>query len=121
MDEQARKRMKRWHRRGLFGQLLVTKVNERFCPRCDRPHQPGPQPKNLAEHLEGDLGAAVYPAGSWGRPTVVVRFGRWRASSGRFFLSDYIPAEELTEFILLAKKVQASLAEFLPDKKQRRS
>lgn len=121
MNEHAQRSMKRWHRRGLLGQLFVPKANERYCQHCNRPMPPQPQPKALAEHLRGDLGAMVYPAGAWGRPSLVVRFGRWRASSNRFYLSEYVPAEELSEFIRLVLEVQASLTEFAKSTKRRRS
>ncbi len=121
MNEHAQRSMKRWRRRGLLGQLFVTKANERYCEHCNRPMPPNPQPKALAEQTRGNLGAMVYPAGSWGRPSLVVRFGRWRASSNRFYLSEFIPAEELTEFIRLALEVQASLTESVKETKRRRS
>ena len=111
MDEHAQrsKKQRRW--RGLFGKFVKqqARVNERFCPYCKKPYQPGPQPAEFKQFIRFNLGALVYPAGSWGRPTVVVRFGRWRANSNRFFLSEFVPLEELPDFIRLAAKVHASL------------
>ena len=123
MDEHAQRSKKRRRWRGLFGEFLKqpARVNDRLCPHCKKPYQPGPQPVEFKQFSRHNLGALVYPAGSWGRPSLTLRFGRWRASSGRFFLSEFVPAEELPEFIRLAEQVHAFLTEAAKATKQKRS
>ncbi len=67
------------------------------------------------------MGARVYPAGSWSRTSLVVKFGRWRAGSRQLYLSDYVPAEELSDLKQLVEKVQASLTQAAKETKRRRS
>lgn len=123
MNEHAQQWMKRRRRGGLFGDLFErpARVNERLCPHCKKPHHLGPQPVSIRQFSRHNLGAVLYPAGSWGRESLVLRFGRWRASSGHFFLSEFIPVEELPDYIRLAEQVHAFLTEAAKATKQRRS
>lgn len=123
MYEHAQQSMTRRRKRGLFGDLFKqpVRVNERFCPHCKQPYQPGPQPEPIYKVIRHNLTALLYPAGSWSRQSLVLRFGRWRASSSHFYLSEYVPTEELPVFIEVAEEMQAYLIEAAKATKQKRS
>lgn len=112
MDAHAWRSMRKWRRRGLLGRLFYPKVNERFCSQCKRPKPPHPQPKPIAEFQRGDLGAFIYPAGSYVSRSLQVRFGRWKSNGRHFYLSDYVSADELEQYLELVQEVLASLAKF---------
>lgn len=66
-------------------------------------------PKELASFTVGDIGVLIYPAGGFRKREYVVRLGRWKASSGRFYMSEFIPTENLNDLSKAIEKLRTSL------------
>jgi hypothetical protein len=73
------------------------------------PFQDGPMPKAIDRFQVGSIGAEVFPAGTFRQKDIVVHFGRWRASGGRFFLSEFVPINEFAELLDVVQQVQGAL------------
>jgi hypothetical protein len=73
------------------------------------PFQDGPMPKAIDRFQVGNIGAEVYPAGSFHTKENVVQFGRWKGSSGKFFLSEFVPMNEVAELLAVIQEVQEAL------------
>jgi hypothetical protein len=84
-------------------------VNEKFCRKCGMPFQEGPMPKAIDRFQEGNIGAEVYPAGNFRQREVVVQFGRWKAVSGKFYLSELVPIDEIADLLAVVQQVQQVL------------
>jgi hypothetical protein len=80
------------------------------------PFQDGPMPNETRRVDEGNIGCVVYPAGGFRKKEVVVRFGRWRASNGRFYLSEFVPQEDLDDLLTVVTKARQLLT---PQRKTR--
>jgi hypothetical protein len=63
------------------------------------PFHEGPLPKEVRRYREGYIEALVYPAGTFRRDQFVVRFGRWKGGGQKFFLSEFIPEDELDSLL----------------------
>jgi hypothetical protein len=53
----------------------------------------------------------LFPAGSWRRNGSVLRIGRWKPGAGRFYLSEFVPHEELED----VERVIAQVREYLDE------
>lgn len=100
---------KRWRTRWPWSRLFPLQLDERFCRHCRQPYHNGPMPKEVKQFSSGSVGALIYPAGSWSRRALSVKFGRWKAGSRELFLSDFISAEDLPDLL----KVAALAREFV--------
>jgi hypothetical protein len=110
-----------WRQRWPWKHLYPPVVNDRFCRGCGLPFQDGPLPREVRQYQAGNTGAIVYPAGGFGRrPGFVVRCGRWKASGSKFFLSEFIPLEELADLLAILQKLQSETTAPAPPKLARR-
>lgn len=75
------------------------------------PYQDGPMPKELHRIQKGNIGGVLLPAGGFRKREYVVRFGRWRASMGKFYLSEFIPEEDLDDLAQAVMFMRTRLAE----------
>ena len=98
-----------WRNRWPWSWLIQPKVNERFCPKCGLPFQDGSMPKVIDRFQVGSIGAEVFPAGTFRQKDIVVHFGRWKASSGKFFLSEFVPIDEVADLLAVVQQVQEAL------------
>ncbi|MDQ3329252.1 MAG: hypothetical protein M3552_01145 [Planctomycetota bacterium] len=57
----------------------------------------GSIPEKVREFQSGNVAAILYPSGDYRRERVVIQLGRWKPGAGRFFLSEYVPEEELDD------------------------
>lgn len=105
----VRRNFDHWKSRWPWRWFFLIQVNERFCRKCGMPFQDGPMPKELASFTVGDIGVLIYPAGGFRKREYVVRLGRWKASSGRFYMSEFIPTENLNDLSKAIEKLRTSL------------
>lgn len=78
-------------------------------------------PREVRQYQVGNTGVIVYPAGGFGRrPGFVVRCGRWKASGSKFFLSEFVPLEELADLLAVLQKLQSEMVEPASPKLARR-
>ena len=102
----VRSSKKRWRRKWPWRVLFPLRVDDRYCKECGLPYHEGPVPEPTAHFRSGNIEAQLFPAGSFRRGDQVVRVGRWKTGGHRFFLSEFIPEEdldELTKVILQAR------------------
>ena len=93
----VRRKGKPWRTRWPLKKWWPQKVDERFCRECDLPYVNGPLPKEILQFHSNDVSALLFPAGSWRRGQFVVKIGRWKPGSGRIYLSEFVPSEELDD------------------------
>ena len=86
-----------WRTRWPFRIWWPPRIDERFCPKCTLPFVNGPEPEQVRQFLSGNVAAILYPSGDWKRERFVIRLGRWKPGSGRFYLSEFVPDEELDD------------------------
>ena len=92
-----RSRKKPWRKRWPLKKLWPQKVDQRFCQECGLPFLNGPLPKEIRHFQSGNVATLLLPSGDWRRRRFVVTIGRWKSSSGRFYLSEFVPDEELDD------------------------
>lgn len=97
-----------WRKRWPFKKWIKPKLDERFCPECELPYQNGPLPRETAQFCSGNVAAVLLPEGGWRKGTAI-RLGRWKPSAGRFFLSEFIPAKELSDLETVIAQVREYL------------
>lgn len=85
------------------------RVDERFCEKCGQLHQDGPMPDSLANFISGSVGGLVFPAGTWRRKELTVTFGRWKAQTRQFYLSQYIGPDELRDLAKVLRQTHEYL------------
>jgi hypothetical protein len=95
----VRNNHKRWRLKWPWRLFLPLKVDERFCRECGMPFHEGPLPEEVNRYRHGNVEGLLYPAGGFGRGAFVVRVGRWKVGGQKFFLSDFIPEEELDSLL----------------------
>ena len=105
----VRRKGKPWRTRWPFKKWWPQKVDERFCRECNQPYINGPHPKEVCQFFTNNVAAVLFPAGDWKRERFVVRLGRWKPGSGRFYLSEYVPADELEDVETVIAQVRAYL------------
>ncbi len=74
------------------------------------PYQDGPMPKELHRIQKGNIGGLLLPAGGFRKREYVVKFGRWRASMGKFYLSEFIPEEDIDDLANAVNSMRSRLA-----------
>jgi hypothetical protein len=77
-------------------------------------------PAVVQQFDSGDVGALIYPAGSWSRRALSVRFGRWKAGNREFYLSEFISAEELPDLLKVAALARDFVNEWTRSESTRR-
>lgn len=102
---------KRWRTRWPWRWLFPLKIDERFCRECGLPYHEGPLPETVARYRDGQVGAHVFPAGSFRRDEYVVQFGRWKGGFQKQRFSEFIPESELDAVIEVAKVAYANYLE----------
>ncbi len=98
-----------WKTRWPWKLFFFPKVNERFCPKCSMPFQDGTMPAPLATFDKGNITGCVYPSGGYRKNEVVIRVGRLRAGRDSFYLSEFIPLEDLNDLIDVASTLRTRL------------
>lgn len=93
----VRNRRNFWRTRWPWKKFFPPKVDERFCEKCGLNYQHGPMPKPVKEFISGNVTALVFPAGTWRGRELTVAFGRWKAPTRQFYLSQYFTHEELKD------------------------
>jgi hypothetical protein len=116
----VRRKGKPWRTRWPFKKWWPQKVDERFCRECNQPYINGPHPKEVCQFFTNNVAAVLYPAGDWKRERFVVRLGRWKPGSGRFYLSEYVPADELEDAETVIAQVREYIDEFAHSTQPRR-
>ena len=99
---------KRWRNRWPFKMWIKPRLDERFCRECSLPYLHGPLPEEIGQFHSGNVAAVLLPKAGW-KERYTVRIGRWKPSAGRYFLSEFIPSDEVADLEL----VVAQLREFL--------
>jgi len=105
----VRRNFNHWQTRWPWRLFFFPQVNERFCRKCGMPFQDGPMPKEIRRIDQGNIACLVFPAGGYRKKEVVVRFGRWRAGQGKFYLSEFIPTEDLNDLFTVVSTMRAHL------------
>ena len=101
---------KRWRTKWPWRRLFPLRIDERFCSQCGLPYHNGPLPKEVKRFSHGNVGAFVFPAGSWGQSMkYVIRVGRWKASGREFSFSEYIPSEDMRDLVAVLRDAHAFL------------
>ena len=95
----VRNNQKRWRLKWPWRRLWPLKVDERFCRECGMPFHEGPLPQEVNRYRDGNVEGLLFPAGGFRRGEFVVRVGRWKAGGQKFFLSEFIPEEELDSLL----------------------
>lgn len=109
---------KRWRTAWPWSWLYPLTVDERFCRKCGLPFHNGPLPREVKRFNVENVGALIFPAGSWGRGSqFAIRFGRWKQASRDFCFSEYIPSDELDNLIEVVDRVR----EFIDERTRTRS
>lgn len=98
-----------WKTRWPWKLFFFPKVNERFCPKCSMPFQDGTMPAPLDKFDKGNIAGCVYPSGGYRKNEVVIRVGRLRAGRDSFYLSEFIPLEDLNDLIDVASTLRTRL------------
>ena len=68
-------------------------------------------PKEVHGLQKGNIGGLLFPAGGFRKKDHVAQFGRWRASMGKFYLSQFIPEEDLDDLFRAVEEMRSHLAE----------
>lgn len=67
-------------------------------------------PNELHRIQQGNIGGILLPAGGFRKREYVVQFGRWRSGKGKFYLSEFIPEEDLDDLFKAVQIMQSRLA-----------
>ena len=102
----VRNNQKRWRLKWPWRLFFPLKVDERFCRECGMPFHEGPLPKEVNRYRDGNVEGLLYPAGGFRRGEFVVRVGRWKVGGQKFFLSDFIPEEELDSLLRVVNQAR---------------
>lgn len=104
----VRRKGKGWRNRWPFSRWLPYRLDERFCRECTLPYQNGPLPEPVIQFHRGNVAAVLLPKAGW-KEKYSIRLGRWKPAAGRYFLSEFIPTDELEDL----EMVVAQLREYL--------
>ncbi len=115
-----RNNQKRWRLKWPWRLFFPLRVDERYCPECGLPYHEGPLPQALKRYCANNIEGLVYPAGGYRRGEFVVRFGRWRVGSGKFFLGEFVPEEELDSLLMVVNQARDAYLERMLDRRARR-
>lgn len=113
-----RNNQKRWRLRWPWRVLFPLRVDEFRCPECGLPYHNGPLPEAVKRFCANNIEGLVYPATRRGE--FVVRFGRWGLGSGKFFLGEFIPEEELDSLLAVVNQARDAYLERMLDRRARR-
>lgn len=102
----VRHNRKRWRLKWPWRHLFPLKVDERFCRECGMPFHEGPLPKEVMRYRDGYIEGLVFPAGSFRRGEFVLRLGRWKGGGQKFFLSEFIPQDELDSLLTVVTQAR---------------
>lgn len=116
----VRNNRKRWRLKCPWRVLFPLRVDERFCRECGMPFHEGPLPREVRRYRDGNGEGLVYSAGGFRRGEFVVRFGRWKSSGPRFFLSEFIPEDELDSLLEVATRARYRHHTSTQDRRARR-
>lgn len=105
----VRRNNNHWKRRWPWRWFYRPKIDERTCRHCGLPYQNGPLPDSIHRFDVGNIGCLVFPAGGYRQHEKVVRFGRWRAGRSEFYLSEFIPTEDLDDLLKVIVQTQEEL------------
>ena len=117
----VRRNGKTWRTRWPVRKWWPKKVDERFCRECGLPFVQGPLPKEIRQFYSGNVAAFLFPSGDWKRERAVVRTGRWKPGSGRFYLSEFVPQDELDDLERVIAQAREYLDELASTKPSRRA
>jgi hypothetical protein len=117
----VRRNVRPWRTRWPLKKWWPKKMDERFCRECNLPYINGPLPKEIRQFYAGNVAAILFPAGDWRRERFVVRTGRWRPGSGKFYLSEFVPDDELDDLEVVIAQVREYLDELAQSKPTRRT
>ena len=117
----VRRNGKTWRTKWPWKKCWPKRVDERFCRECSLPYINGPLPKEVAQFFSGNVAAFLFPAGDWRRKRFVVRIGRWKPNSGRFYLSEFVPDEELDDVEVVIAQVREYLDKLAEERPARRT
>ncbi len=106
----VRRNGKPWRNRWPFKKWWPPRIDERFCRECSLPYHHGPVPKEVAQFHHGNVAAVLLPKAGW-QERCTVRIGRWKPFSGRYYLSEFIPSNELADL----EEVIAQVREYLDE------
>jgi len=84
------------------------------------PYHEGPLPQEVKRYGDGNVEGLVFPAGSFRSGEFVVRFGRWKAGSHKFFLSEFIPEYELESLLKVVTQARDEYRASVGDRRARR-
>ena len=107
---------KRWRTKWPWKRIVPLRVDERFCKECGFTFHEGPLPKEVKHFISSDVAALIYPSGSWGKPSLSTKFGRWKANARSLYLSDYFSLDELEDL----SKVTEQAHEYILAQRDRR-
>ena len=116
----VRHNRKRWRLKWPWRLLFPLKVDERFCRECGMPYHEGPLPQEVKRYGDGNVEGLVFPAGSFRSGEFVVRFGRGKAGSHKFFLSEFIPEYELESLLKVVTQARDEYRASVGDRRARR-
>ncbi|MCY2994748.1 MAG: hypothetical protein NTY19_43840 [Planctomycetota bacterium] len=84
------------------------------------PFHEGPLPREVNRYRDGNVEGLVFPAGGFRRSEFVVRFGRWKAGGHKFFLSEFIPEDELDSLLEVVTQAREKYRTRTRDRRARR-
>ena len=101
----VRRKGKGWRNRWPFSRWLPYRLDERFCRECELPYQNGPLPDPVIQFHSGNVAAVLLPKAGW-KEKFSIRLGRWKPAAGRYFLSEFIPTNELEDLEMVVAQLR---------------
>jgi hypothetical protein len=94
----VRRGRKEWRTRWPWRWLFPLRLDQRYCKHCGQPYHEGPHPDPVQGYRHGNVGAQIFPGGGYRSSSpYAIRFGRWKQVTRGFFLSEYVPSDELDD------------------------
>ncbi len=116
----VRRKGKPWRTRWPLNKWWPQKVDERFCRECSLPYINGPHPKEVRQFFSNNVAALLFAFDATTGRARFVPGGLWKPGSGRFYLSEYVPADELEDAETVIAQVREYIDEFAHSTQPRR-
>lgn len=99
-----------WRARWPWRWFVNRVVNEKHCKSCGLWFQDGDMPKPVEQFTKNNVGAQIFPSGSFRRGSLSMRFGRWKPYRDNHELGVFIPVDEFSDLEIVMKETKEYLA-----------
>jgi hypothetical protein len=118
--QRIRRNPQYWRARWPWRWFVNRVVNEHRCKCCGQWFQEGDMPEPVKQFTKNDVGAQIFPAGSFRRGAQVLRIGRWKPSRSSHELGLFIPLDEIEDLVCVIENAKEHLVSEIKSRARRR-